>query len=644
MDVLTPNLVCVTGPPCVGKTTVSKRLQSHMHYGYINFQDFCKLRHLHTCEEKAKGLMTFLEKIPCRNFVLDGFPETQRQAKIVFETFGSPLKVFYIDLEKDEVHNRIYAHSHASNPSAVDGLKKEFEHFLNYKDDLFAWLQDKKFFQSVNGLLSKTETFNFCREALSPVIHFCNKNENKELFNQYIRKLEKKGFMYLNLDKIVEAEISRGLPFSKELKNNKTPETFYALIRKIIYAEPLQNQKFIISNFPNDLDFLKRFPEEVCDFGLMLHIQKNEGGVPESQLENFSEEWMKVIGNYHCLNRLVGIGSSDPGIVDFHSEKRNKYGLIVGPTGIGKSAIAKALDKAGILKVIYFKKFNEECIKRFTKDDVAPDDVPISQVFSELNKDLSLAPVDQYTLLDGFNLSDANLDTLIKFCGDPLFVLRLEADKELITKRYMAKNGISGDLSEEDQENINKYFNAFNETANRVGDLAKENTNLAIYDIDVSIPLVNTLDAVKSIFRKRIFLTRITSSRFNQEELRHTMAWLCAKFDYLFIDMESVIEEAKKSTSYSHQDPQTILNIVKFRINSAKRLQRNVMLFNYLQADKSSGKEDHFYPSSKDEIYFLEQHVGKIRACFNFVDTPDDRFMKRLINFKEEKPVVGQLY
>jgi adenylate kinase family enzyme len=472
------------------------------------------------------------------------------------------------------------------------------------------------------------------------VIHFCNKSENKELFNHYIRKLEKKGFVYLNLEKIIEAEISRGLPFSQKLKNDRSTENIFALIRRIIYAEPLQNQKFVISNFPNSLDFLERFPKEVCPFGLMLHIQKNEGGDPESQLENFAEDWLKVIGNYHSLNRLVGIGLNDPGIVDFHSEKRNKYGLIIGPTGTGKTAIAKALEKAGVLHVVKYKKFYEECIKRFTKDDQAPDEVPLPQVFSELNKDLQAAPVDQYTLLDGFNIQDNNhLESLIKACGDPLFVLRLDADKDLVTKRYTAKTGAT-DLSEEDQENINKYVAAFTDLSHKVNELAKENSNLVIYDIDVGIPLSKTLDAVKSIFRRRIFLTRITSSRFSQQEVKHVMAWLCAKFDYLFVDMDSVHEEARASTSYSHHDPQAVLNIVKFRINAAKRLQRNVMLFNYLQADKSSADHDHFYPQSKDEIFFLEEHIGKIRACFNFTDAPEHLDFPRTLVPKQDKPVV----
>lgn len=667
IDVLTPTFVCIAGPPCVGKSTLSHKLQKHMNYGYIDFKEFCEFRGLDTCEKKAKVFMEFLDRVPFRNFVIDGFPETQKQAKIVFDTFGSPLKLFYLEAEKDEVYNRIHAHTKDHKGGNIkDKLKQEFDEFVLVKDDLYNMVKDKKYFQSINASTQNADrVFLQCRDILSPVVHFVNRNENKDLFNHYIRKLEKKGFMYINLEKVIEAEKARGTPLAQKLNHVRSIENIFELLRKILYSEPLQNKKFIISNYPNNLEFLNRFPKEVCKFQLMLHFTQNEGGDPDSQDKNFSEEVKEIVGSYHSGGKLVPIGVNDPGIVDFHSEKRNRYGIIIGAPSTGKTVIAKALGKAEIVKLVTFDKFKEECIKRLTKDDNAPEDVPLPTMFAELNKDLQAAPEDQFTLIDGFSWNDANLDALVKACGEPLFVLRLEASRDLLVKRFMTKSGIT-ELSEEDNENINKSVTAFNDTSNRINEWAKENSNLTIYDVDITLPQANTIEAVKSIFRKRIFLTRVHSNHLDYEKLKHHMAWLCAKYDYLFIDMSRISDIVKKKNPYGARDPQALLDVVKQTINSSKRMCRNVMIFDYLRADLAGDKHTHHhsnhkerqahaqhhdadhhdnhdrpaYPNSKDEIFLLEQYLGKIRCCFNFVDSPEHLEVEQVLVPKPEKPVV----
>ena len=665
IDVLTPTLVCIAGPPCVGKTVLSHHLQKHMNYAYLDFSEFCRARSLDTDERKAKVLMDFLDRIPFRNFVLDGFPENQRQSKIVFETFGNPLKLFYLEAEKDEIYNRIHFHTRDhSDTRKKDQLKAEFDSFVRVKEDLQNFVKDKSYFKSIDASNSADRVFSLVRDELSPVIHFVNRNENKELFNHYVRKLEKKGFLYINLDKIIEAEKTRGTPLAHKLASGNSTESIFELMRKVLYAEPTQNKKFLISNFPNSLDFLKRFPKEVCKFNLMLHFTANEGGDPEQQEKNFSEEYINVAGNYHSLGRLVPIGINDPSIVDFHSEKKNRYGIILGGPTTGKTVIAKALGKGGVVKLVLFDKFKEECIKRLTKDDVAPEDVSMPALLNELNKDLQAAPTDQLTLLDGFTWIDTTLDQLTKICGDPLFVLRMEANRDLLLKRFQTKSGVT-ELSEEDNENINKSLAAYNDISNRVSELAKSNSNLNIYDIDVSLPQANTIEAVKSIFRKRIFLTRCHSDNLNYQALRNTMGWLCAKYDYLFIDMEMIFNEIRKKNSHSHavQDPNAILELIKNKVLSSKKFSRNVMIFDYLKADisgkhggKGHRKEEHHgqdhsnhhdnhtasqsYPNSKDEIFLLEQSLGKVRACFNYTDKEEVLEVQEVLIPKPEKPVV----
>ena len=137
-------------------------------------------------------------------------------------------------------------------------------------------------------------------------------------------------------------------------------------------------------------------------------------------------------------------------------------------------------------------------------------------------------------------------------------------------------------------------------------------------------------------------MTRVTSRAVDQPKLRNVMAWLCAKFEYQFIDMEAVLQEVARHNPYGIKDPQAILQNIKLRIDSNKRLLSNVLIFNYLQSDLRAGEaESEFYPNSKDEIFYLEQYIGKIRACFNFVDQPENLLVEEKLIPKPEKPVVA---
>jgi EF-hand domain pair len=44
-----------------------------------------------------------------------------------------------------------------------------------------------------------------------------------------------------------------------------------------------------------------------------------------------------------------------------------------------------------------------------------------------------------------------------------------------------------------------------------------------------------------------------------------------------------------------------------------------VIIYDYLNADKTGGWTSNFFHTSKDEIFFLQHTIGEIRACFDFV-------------------------
>lgn len=138
-EVLKPNVVGVIGATGMGKTEFSKRFASHGHYAYIHAPTFFQKNKATTCEKKVKILTEFLFLASKKNFIIDDFPQTKKQAKIFNETFAEPLAIFNISAEKDEVYNRIDVIA-GQNGADAQKLRDSFTEYLTRKDDLVSYL------------------------------------------------------------------------------------------------------------------------------------------------------------------------------------------------------------------------------------------------------------------------------------------------------------------------------------------------------------------------------------------------------------------------------------------------------------------------------------------------------------------------
>lgn len=104
--------------------------------------------------------------------------------------------------------------------------------------------------------------------------------------------------------------------------------------------------------------------------------------------------------------------------------------------------------------------------------------------------------------------------------------------------------------------------------------MLKKSSTMTVYDIDVNVPQLSTIETVSSIFRKRIFVTRSINQDLNQQELKRGIAFLSARHGYQFIDIQDVYSRLNHSDPTQVKDPHCIVNIIKNLVDSNKSFSR----------------------------------------------------------------------
>lgn len=567
-----PSLYCIVGATSMGKSELSKRLAVHTHYNYINAKQFFQVNGVTSCEEKVKVLGEFMNASPHKNFVLDGFPETKKQAKIYVETYSKPLALFNVKAHKDEVYNRIDDIS-GEDAQRSQELKANFENYLSIKDNLEGYITTLDVYKELDGTQCLNTMFKEILTQINPHLLLAVTFENQELASSVLSKLEsEQGYINIDYAQFITDERKRGVVLSSSSPEPNN-ELFLSMFRKIFYGQARQNRKYILSNIPNNFSLVRELETQVCQFEKLLYFTAEEGGDSKVQGNNFNANWSDIVGYYHANSMLVQIGYDSVDLVNFQIERRSRYGLIVGQMGTGKTKIAKKLKKEGIVKLIRLEKYKAKLVDRLSTDEEPVDEVTTEQAYHHLHQDLIKTPTEQITLLDDFPFHEGGFQKIVDSLGPPLFILRLDATDETVLDRYKKKMDVE-ELSEEDQELINASIQINDEVNAVITNLLQGNPNLTIYDIDVNIPEMSTLEVVSQIFRKRIILTRNINRDYDEAVLKNRLGFLCARHGYQLISIEDVYNELNLDDPVQVKDPHYIVNVIKRIAQSNKTFSR----------------------------------------------------------------------
>mmetsp|Transcript_28305 Transcript_28305/g.32744 ORF Transcript_28305/g.32744 Transcript_28305/m.32744 type:complete len:975 (+) Transcript_28305:18-2942(+) len=680
---LLPNVITFYGAPVLGKTTLAKNLARTLNYELLNLQDFYRAYNLTKapCETKMDQLIAYLRDHHKRNFVIDSFPETLRQAKIFVEHFTHPLYTFYLDATKDEVENNVY--THIADKKVRQLRLAEYDAFIKERKAIVAYLKDKPFFTKVAYTGKSLEDLHAeLVEKLAPqIIALHEPFGSKNFVETYCKQLEEhRGFTLIDLRELLALEIQRGTEIGNQIlikaniKNpetgselpplNQIPELVVEYLRGVIFADP-NRKRFLIRGFFETKEEFDLFERNVCKVSNIMTNPHGELRIPGNNTP---------LAKYHAQGRVIRVEDEFLDIVDDFVTSNGKYGFIIGPQWSGKTTLAKHLRGTFANVSIDWEKLTEEVKKKLTPPDGdAPEEAPIDEINKEVAERIRKLKKSDVCLLDGLPMANGQLYTLeqlskfLKVVGPPKFVFYLDASPETMENRFKLKNEVPEVPEEEKEGLLAKIEEGKKTVAVFLNLMDQEQLSIQLYQIDVNGSEAKAKNDLDSIAYKKVILLRRNQSIDNGVDLVDWVYTYGAETDLTIVDVPRLIqthleakdeigkkieaqlqmlEEYNSAINPSNFFPGLILEIVQNFLKNSPKTTKYICIVDFPYADNKAnqtwGPSSNCFPRALDELYQIETKLGPVRVVVSFTDEHEDYNIDdpvvEMIQVEEKKP------
>lgn len=535
---LLPNIITLYGAPVLGKSTVAVQLSQIIGYELINLQEFYQVNGLTKASDETKmdSLIGYLRDHYKRNFILDSFPETLRQAKIFIEHFAHPLYTFYFDATRDEVENNISEYVH--DKKTRNARLNEYEAFIKERKAILSYLKDQPFFTRIaySGKYIGEITKEIVQKLAPQIIALHEPTTNEQFLQSFGGKLEtERGFTILDLPQLLSMELQRGTELGKTIaiqaatlnvEAGALPPlnqiSWYVMeyLKKVLFVDPYRKH-FLVRGFFEDQATIETFEQMVCKLSFIMSN-------PESQNTNIAPK--APLASYHALGKAIRIenGKEYLDTVDNYVNSAGKYGFIVGPQWSGKTTLAAYLKGKYANILVDWEKLTEDVKKKLTPPEGdAPEEAPVDEVTKELAERIRKLKTSDVCLLDGLPQANGQLFTLdqlknfLEIAGPPKFLFVLVANDETMKNRYKLKNEVE-EVPEEEQENLD----AKSKEGQDIIRVFQQSIAGGQADVDVYNLYVNSSESeakkdIDRIVYKRVILVRQNFSNNNQLDLEN---------------------------------------------------------------------------------------------------------------------------
>lgn len=280
---------------------------------------------------------------------------------------------------------------------------------------------------------------------------------------------------YINLDvtKLQSAEIDRKTQIGEELFKYATHDKIIPssiivrMLNKIVYCGQKKLNKFILSNFPEQIDQVKCFEEECAKISAIVY-PTNTGATVE-----ITQQELSMFNIESLFQKDFRLKTMNEWSFQLFNEKlgnKVEFGLISGKPLSGKTLASELLEKNHGFKVFDMDKI-EEGLKATlgTEDEPFDGDVPLAEIEKQIVKTISDAKNaggrSKFVFKEFKHETEDKFMKFIEQFGVPDFALFMTCEERSIKERWMKKNEAE-DVPEETMDEIRQ--NSSQNAARRV--------------------------------------------------------------------------------------------------------------------------------------------------------------------------------
>lgn len=297
------------------------------------------------------------------------------------------------------------------------------------------------------------------------VIHVRSGAKANDLKQEIVKSLsEEHGFVNLDVSKCMRGEAERGTVIGEEfyslLLDAKKPisdEKIVKMLQKIIYCGQEGINKFILTNFPDNIEQVEVFEKNCASIAAIIY--PTDSG-PTIEIKNNNLQYNSIDSMFQQKFKLKVMDHWSKQLFDEKLGNKTSYGFIVGRHLAGKSFLAGNMKTLLGFEVISMADLTEAVRKTMGDEDTPFEgEVPIEKVEEAVMKqieDTKATSLKPKFVFDGYtHASHEAFWAFVQKLGMPDFAVFLTIEDANIKNRIKVKKELD-ELTEEHLDDIKK--------------------------------------------------------------------------------------------------------------------------------------------------------------------------------------------